>query len=226
MTPDSEIIAIDAHAHKLIPQIKQHRVALAGTTHKNSLHLLQQYSDRKNVFIGYGLHPWFVKEHEEERKDVPYELFDFIGEIGLDRGSKGQEFEKQCRILKRMTDIAHEHRKSICVHVVRSYGVIYQQLKNCSTAIFFHGYQGSEEFLLQFPNAFIGIGMNNIKHEKMKTLYKKISLSQVLFETDGNSSSETISLIVQEFSNLRGVSVQTLLKHQQSNFFRWIRCEK
>ena len=222
MSSDYLHLIIDAHAHKISPTTNQHRTALAGTTHRNSLELLRQYSTYSEIFVGYGLHPWFVSSHEESRQDINVEKFDFIGEIGLDRGKRGGDFDKQCVIFKYMIGVAQEYEKSICVHVVRSYGHTYKYLRKCTSSIYFHGYQGSMEFLSQFPESFIGIGMKNIKHAKMQDLYKNISLSRVLLETDGLSTYDELWNLYKEFSCLRNVPIQDILEHQQSNFNRWI----
>ena len=70
MISKTKIRAIDAHAHSLRKDKEGYRIALAGTTHRNSLDLLDTFSDRDNVFIGYGLHPWFIKQHQNEKKEV------------------------------------------------------------------------------------------------------------------------------------------------------------
>ena len=45
--------------------------------------------------------------------------FDFIGEIGLDRGKKGNLFSKQCLVFESMLDVAQDIQKSVCVHIVQ-----------------------------------------------------------------------------------------------------------
>ena len=94
---------IDAHAH-VIPNIGiQHVVALSGTTHNDSFSHASLYLSQPNVRLGYGLHPWFIEDHNEENICQPIDIhsFHFIGEIGLDRGKRGKNFDKQCRIVRR-----------------------------------------------------------------------------------------------------------------------------
>jgi len=225
MISKSKIRAIDAHAHSLSKDEGLHRIALAGVTHQNSLELLESFANRDNVFIGYGLHPWFIKQHQSEKK-VNWDEFDFIGEVGLDRGKRGVSFSKQCLIFDSMLDIAQYIHKSVCVHVVRSYGHTYQYLHGRDLSVYFHGYQGSEEFLSQFPEAFIGVGPQNLKHQKMEKLYKTISLSRILFETDGEADLEHLWSVYRWFSEQRNVSIQTLIENQERNFFRWIHHNK
>ena len=80
MISKSKIRAIDAHAHYPSKDEGLHRIALAGVTHQNSLELLNSFSNRENVFIGYGLHPWFIKQHQSEKEKLTG-MIDFIGEI-------------------------------------------------------------------------------------------------------------------------------------------------
>ena len=70
---------IDAHAHSLHKDEDSHRIALAGTTHRNSLDLLESFSERDEIFIGYGLHPWFIEQHHYKYNEVKWDEFDFIG---------------------------------------------------------------------------------------------------------------------------------------------------
>ena len=222
MISKSKIRVIDAHAHSLRKDEGTYRIALAGTTHRNSLDLRESFASRDHIFIGYGLHPWFIDEHLYEHKNVKWDEFDFIGEIGLDRGKRGKDYSKQCLLFESMLDVAEDIQKSICVHTVRSYGHIYQYLRRRNLSLYFHGYQGSEEFLSQFPDAFIGVGPQNLKHKKMEELYEKIPLSRILFETDGQADLERLWSVYRWFSERRSVSVQSLIENQEHNFFRWI----
>ena len=226
MISTSKTRAIDAHAHSLHKDEGVYRIALAGTTHRNSLDLLESFANREHIFIGYGLHPWFIEEHHDEYKNVKLDEFDFIGEIGLDRGKRGQDYSKQCILFESMLDVAEDIQKSICVHTVRSYGHTYKYLRGRSLSLYFHGYQGSEEFLSQFPDAFIGVGPQNLKHKKMEELYKKVSLSQILFETDDKADLEKLWSVYRWFSERRNVSIQNLIENQENNFFRWIHHSK
>jgi Tat protein secretion system quality control protein TatD with DNase activity len=226
MISKTKIRAIDAHAHSLRKDEDSYRIALAGTTHRNSLDLLESFSERDEIFIGYGLHPWFIDQHHYKYNQVKWDEFDFIGEIGLDRGKRGKDFSKQCLLFESMLDVAEDTQKSVCLHAVRSYGQIYQYLRRRSLSLYFHGYQGSEEFLSQFPDAFIGVGPQNLKHKKMEELYKNISLSQILFETDDEADLEKLWYVYRWFSERRNVSIQKLIESQENNFFRWIHHSK
>ena len=226
MISKTKMRVIDAHAHSLRKDEELYRIALAGTTHRNSLDLLESFFDRDDIFIGYGLHPWFITQHHYEYKNVKWDDFDFIGEIGLDRGRRGTDFAKQCILFESMLDVAEDTQKSVCLHTVRSYGYIYQYLRGRSLSLYFHGYQGSEEFLSQFPGAFIGVGPQNLKHKKMEELYKKVSLSQILFETDDKTDLEKLWSVYRWFSERRNVSIQNLIENQENNFFRWMHHSK
>ena len=222
----SHVSVIDAHAHSISQKNGEHIIGLAGTTHHDSLESLTKYSKDEKVFVGYGMHPWFVKEHCFHNLDpdvIP--SFDFIGEIGLDRGQKGADFQRQYQVCSLLLEMAMKYQKSVCLHVVRSYGTIFSLLQKFSQPLYFHGYQGSEEFLSQFPKACIGINIRNFKLKKMQSLYHNISMSRILIESDGNSNSEEIFSLYQDIAQMRNIEISDLIDIQKANFFHWLQIQ-
>ena len=222
----ANISVIDAHAHSISERNGEHIIGLAGTTHQDSLESLTRYSKNGQVFVGYGMHPWFVNEHCFNNLDenlIP--SFDFIGEIGLDRGKKGFNFQMQYQLCFHMLEMAMKYQKSVCLHIVRSYGHMFSLLKKFSQPLYFHGYQGSEEFLSQFPNACIGINVRNFKLKKMQSLYQNISISRILIESDGISNSEEIFSLYQDIAQLKNLEISVLMDIQKANFFHWLQVQ-
>ncbi|CAL5409761.1 unnamed protein product [Camellia sinensis] len=181
----------DAHCHlqdprifNKVPQLIRTAVdtgivcfAVNGITEKD-WHLVKQMSESYySVIPCFGLHPWFVTGRTPNwlstLKEFPSAA---VGEIGLDKGSRGREID--------FTD-------QIEVFSVRAFGDLLQIMKSVGPfpdGVILHSFLGSAEMVPEFSKlgayfSFSGF-LTSIKESKAKKMLKSVPAERILLETD------------------------------------------
>ncbi|KAL6992638.1 hypothetical protein U1Q18_010750 [Sarracenia purpurea var. burkii] len=161
--------------------------------------LVKQMSDNYRCVIPcFGLHPWFVEERTPRWLSTLKEFFDHtpsaaVGEIGLDKGSKGKEidFTDQMDVFSQQLELAKELKRPASVHCVRAYGDLLRIMKSLGpfpAGIILHSYLGSAELVPEFAElgayfSFSGFLMS-MKESKAKKMLKSVPAERILLETD------------------------------------------
>lgn len=157
--------------------------------------LAAQYKDM--VFPYFGIHPWYVSEHDIEEEEV----FDFlvsmlekipyagVGEIGLDY--KAGNFDYQTFIFSQQLEIAKKYSRPIAVHSLGMVNELYEQLKpyqGCFPELLIHSPSMSVEMAEKFLKlgAVFSFSVFVMKEEyvRMRELAARIPSEALRFETD------------------------------------------
>ncbi|KAK9681836.1 hypothetical protein RND81_10G030900 [Saponaria officinalis] len=202
----------DAHCHLQDPRILNHAPQLirtslgAGITHfavngvsEKDWHLVKQMSESyPSVLPCFGIHPWEVQERSPSWFTVLRQYFDStpsasVGEIGLDKGSRGREidFNDQVDVFRKQLELAKELKKPASVHCVRAFGDLLDVMKSAGPfpeGVVLHSYLGSAEMVPELARlgayfSFSGFLMS-MKPQKAKKMVKAVPSDRILLETD------------------------------------------
>ncbi|KAJ4720980.1 TatD related DNase [Melia azedarach] len=202
----------DAHCHLQDPRIFHKAPQLiANTVNSGVLHfavngvtekdwpLVKEMSDHHSSVIPcFGLHPRFVQGRTPNWFNILKDFFETtpaaaVGEIGLDKGSKGREidFKDQVEVFRQQLELAKELKRPASIHCVRAFGdllEIMQSMGPFPAGVILHSYLGSAEMVPEFSKlgayfSFSGFLMS-MKEQKAKKMLKMVSSERILLETD------------------------------------------
>ncbi|XP_019083853.1 PREDICTED: uncharacterized protein LOC104706057 isoform X1 [Camelina sativa] len=146
----------------------------------------------------FGIHPWYVAERTPHWFETLKSLFETtptaaVGEIGLDKGSKGKEidFSDQVTVFRQQLELANGLNKPASVHCVRAFGDLLDIIKSMGpfpSGIILHSYLGSAEMVPEFAKlgayfSFSGFLMS-MSEKKAKKMLKVVPSDRILLETD------------------------------------------
>ncbi|KFK25980.1 hypothetical protein AALP_AA8G187600 [Arabis alpina] len=202
----------DAHCHlqdpKIItkaPQLISSAVAsgvsyfaVNGVSEKDWDLVKEMGETYPSVVPCFGIHPWYVAERSPQWFETFKSLFETtptasVGEIGLDKGSKGREidFSDQVGVFRQQLELAKELNKPASIHCVRAFGDLLEILKSVGpfpAGIILHSYLGSAEMVPEFAKlgayfSFSGFLMS-MNEKKAKKMLKAVPSDRILLETD------------------------------------------
>ncbi|PON37052.1 TatD family [Parasponia andersonii] len=203
----------DAHCHLQDPRIlskvpqliaKAQEVGVAAFAvngvSENDWPLVNQLSQSypSSIIPCFGLHPWFVQERTPNWFDTLKHMLDStpsaaVGEIGLDKGSKGKQidFTDQIQVFEQQLQLAKDLKRPASVHCVRAFGdllAIMQRMGPFPTGVILHSYLGSAEMVPEFAKlgayfSFSGFLMS-VQQNKAKKMLKMVPSERILLETD------------------------------------------
>ncbi|KAG4176104.1 hypothetical protein ERO13_A11G222000v2 [Gossypium hirsutum] len=202
----------DAHCHLQDPRILNKAPKLISTALDSGLlnfavngvsekdwHLVKEMGDKyPSVIPCFGVHPWYVPHRSPNWFTTLKEFFETtpsaaVGEIGLDKGSKGREidFNDQIDVFRQQLELAKELKKPASVHCVRAFGDLLHIVKDIGSfpdGLLLHSYLGSAEMVPEFVKSgayFLLSGyIMPMKVQKAKKMLKTIPLERILLESD------------------------------------------
>lgn len=147
------------------------------------------------VMVGLGLHPQLVAERAGELRlfERYLDTTRFVGEIGLDAGSKYySSFEEQQRVFARILRACDEQGgKILSIHSVRSVSKVLAQLEQHlrpgrATPVL-HWFTGtrSEAKRAAAMGCYFSINAEMLRSPKSQPLIQSLPLERILTETDG-----------------------------------------
>lgn len=202
----------DAHCHLQDPRIINkapnliktalengiHHFAVNGVSEKD-WHLVKEMSNNHpSIIPSFGIHPWFITDKTSNWLNTLREFMDAtpsaaIGEIGLDKGSRGKtiDFTNQLETFSLQLQLAKELKRPASVHCVRAFGDVLDIMKSIGPfpeGVILHSYLGSAEMVPEFAKlgayfSFSGFLMD-MKESKAKKMVKTVPFDRILLETD------------------------------------------
>ncbi|XP_062110981.1 uncharacterized protein LOC133822608 [Humulus lupulus] len=234
----------DAHCHLQDPRIlgkvpqliaKAQVVGVAAFAvngvSENDWRLVKQLSQSyPSIIPSFGLHPWFVQGRTTNWFETLKHMFDStpnaaVGEIGLDKGSKGKliDFADQVQVFEQQLQLAKDLNRPASVHCVRAFGdllPIMQRMGPFPAGVILHSYLGSAEMVPEFAKlgayfSFSGFLMS-MQEKKAKKMLKKVPSERILLETDAPDAlpksipaSESLYLVQGDSSSNSNATAET-----------------
>jgi len=199
-------LRLDAYREKIFDLLPSHRiqkVVVNSTSPKDDwTRVLEMWRQRPDVILPqFGVHPWcvhristeFQGEWESElRRMLLLVPCAGVGETGLDKSPRWKgSIEKQETIFKYHIQLALELKRPLSIHCVKSYGRVYEHIKNVQGAvpIVLHGWMGSKEMVDMFaklPRVNFSINASILRLEPLKgiSMLAAIPLDRLMVESD------------------------------------------
>ena len=172
--------------------------------------------------VSAGLHPWYLKNAEEEFKQLKeistQKNVLAIGECGLDRLSE-TNWEKQVLYFEKQLDLAASLNKPVVIHCVRAFSETLAMLKGLTVPVIFHGVNKKlvavepvieSGYFLSFGKAIQNLG------ETIIHTLQAVPLTQLFLETDDAEFS--IQEIYKTAAQIRNVSENEIALQLQKNY--------
>lgn len=199
---------VDSHCHLDFPEFDENREALfeqcqaAGITDFvvpgvsfDTWPRLQMLAETfPQCHVAYGLHPYFIEQHQTQDLDVLRKYLQSanviaVGEIGLDFYKSDLPREKQLTFFRAQLQIAQEFQLPVILHVRKAHDEVLKLLKQFKlqggTAHAFNGslQQAKQYIAMGFKLGFGGALLNpNARH--LHELVELLPLEAIVLETD------------------------------------------
>jgi len=192
----------------------------------------------KNIYVGVGLHPWWVSKNITTDNIAPYLATTrlylekniiqskciAVGECGLD-GAIATPMELQQQVLELHLQLAQQTSMPLIIHCRKAHNELLVQLKHYDlpSGGVIHGFSGSYELAVSYWDMGFRLGIGGtITYEranKTRTAVKKLPLAALLLETDAPdmplsgkqgeyNSPMCIVEIAQALADLRGETLE------------------
>ena len=246
---------IDSHCHldfpefndleTLLPQLKAkgcERILLPGT---QSLYFDRQQRvqnlDRDFVWCAYGLHPYFLSQHQDSHlQDLENTLQSqpckAVGEIGLDFMLPADTHEKQTTLFAQQVDLAKQHKLPLVLHCRKAHDQLSSHLKKqqFDHGGFVHGFSGSLQQAKRYLDLGFVLGLGGAltydRAKALKNLVKSLPDDAYVLETDSPdmrpafardqpNSPLNVPRIAEQIAQLRGVSLEVVYTQSNTNFY-------
>jgi len=243
---------IDSHCHldfpefdrdrdELIESCKQQgitRLIVPGVTAATWQRLQQITACYTECIPVYGLHPYYIEEHESSdiealKKVLKIQQPIAIGEIGLDYYLKDLDKKKQQDFFHAQLGLAHDFNLPVIMHVRKAHDDTLLALRehkvNGGIVHAFNGslQQAKQYIELGFKFGFGGaLTFDNAKH--LRKLAQDLPLDSIVLETDSpdmrpanykpsRNTPLTIHLVLYTLSKLRSESKDQIVKQTSDN---------
>ena len=147
--------------------------------------------DASNVFLGLGMHPWWIDDADVAEFDRLLPNTHWVGEVGLDFSPKRPHHDLQLATFEHITHAcAREGSKVLSIHSVRSASVVLDVLERTGCisecTCIFHWFSGSTEDLWRAIRAGCWFSVNEMqaRTRRAKEQLKLIPANRLLLETD------------------------------------------
>ena len=212
----SDVKLIDVHCHLDFETFDDDRPEVLQRAEKNNISDIiipgtqKKYWDRikllsseqSNLHACYGLHPYWVNQHDQQ--DIK-RLSDYIkanrpvglGECGLDFRPRQADKTLQIKFFEAQLIIAKEYELPVIIHSVNATETVIKILKKYKDLTgMIHSYSGSQEQanLLVDLNFYISIG-GSVTYERAKKIRKvaaTVPLTSLLIETDAPDQPDSL----------------------------------
>ena len=195
---------IDSHAHILSEYYENIDLLINDLKSKNMLNVINcadsiktsheiiDLSKKYESFLlpAVGIHPENVDEIDrvnEIEEILKHEKIYAIGEIGLDYYWNKENKDKQKKLLNLQLDLAEKYNLPVIIHNRDAIQDCFDELKKRKLKGVIHCYTGSYEMAKEFIKLGYKLGIGGVltfKNSKLYELIEKISLDDILLETD------------------------------------------
>ena len=196
------------------------------------------------VSIAFGLHPYFLQEHQSDHLDqlkmwiTQYRnRLSAVGEIGLDFFQADNDTERQTYFFVEQIRLAKQFELPLIIHSRKSHDVLLKLLRQQDFEFWgiIHGFSGSLQQAQQFSKLgfVVGLGgaLTHVRAKAMHRLVCELDDDQFVLETDAPDMRPAFALdvpntplnvpqIVKHIATLRDTSVNSIYDMTSRNFKR------
>lgn len=200
----------------------------------------------ENIGLGFGLHPYFVAENDEDVCEQALDELAQVLPVAMALGETGLDFRphimKESEILQIMMfenqiELAKAFKKPLILHIVQAHDKaiqIFDLWGVPATTGFVHAFTGSFETAKRYIDKgfliSVGGAVTYEKNRKLHDCVKKIPLEYLLIESDspdqapvgweGSNQPTSIYHVAESIALIRNISAFDVLETSTSNFKR------
>lgn len=234
---------IDTHCHlgkddyenveEIIKEMEDNIIIASAVDLETSKEVVELCNKYKNVYGTIGFHPTELDDYSNEKLLELERLLENkeivgIGEIGLDYHYGKDDMELQKEVFIKQIKLADKYSLPIVVHSRDAALDTYEILKEYKTEnmkIDMHCYSYSLEMAELFINMGIKLGIGGVltfkNSSKLKEIVKKISLENILLETDSpylapeplrgsKNKPSNVKFVAQKISEIKEIPLETV----------------
>ena len=159
-------------------------------TNKEVINLSNKYS---NVYGAIGIHPDNINDNELSltidliNQNLNNPKIIALGEIGLDYYHNKENKEEQLKLLDTFLTLSEKYHLPVIIHNRDATDDLLKLLKKHHTKGIIHCFSGSIETAKEYIKLGYKLGIGGVltfKNSKLKEVLKKISINNILLETD------------------------------------------
>ncbi|MFT5594954.1 MAG: TatD DNase family protein [Oceanicoccus sp.] len=194
------------------------------------------------VKIALGLHPYFIKEHNESDLVLLEQAInqfkpDALGEFGLDFMLAEDTFNQQFYYFNQQLLLAKQHRLPLVIHCRKAHDKLASAIKKSGFhhGGFIHGFSGSLQQAKRYIDLGFVLGLGGaLTYERAKAMHKMVAAlpdDAYTLETDspdmppsfaqGQSNTPlNIPKIAECIAHLKGQHINQVIEDSTRNFYR------
>lgn len=191
---------VDTHCHlyreyyedldNILEDMKKENIfaIVNGCDLKTNKEAIELSKNNSNIFASIGYHPTEIS-NKEDLKYLEDNINSVVavGEIGLDYYWDKNNSNIQIDILEKQLQLAEKHKIPVIIHNREATKDIYDILKKYKLKGVIHAFSGSYESANLFIKLGYKLGIGGVitfKNSNLKDVIKKISIKDILLETD------------------------------------------
>lgn len=240
---------IDTHCHlfkedyenvdEIVLEMKRNNIygivnGYDNNSNKESLELSKKYN---NIYSAIGYHPGETDNIPDDYLEILEKNINdivAIGEIGLDYYWRKDNKEKQIEIFRNQLSFAEKHHLPVIIHNREATQHIYDILKEYNLTGIMHAFSGSYEMAMNFINLGYKLGIGGVvtfKNSNLKDVVRRISLDDIVLETDSpylspepkrgkQNSPLNLKFIAEFIAEIKGISYEEVGNITSQNAIR------
>lgn len=174
--------------------------------------------------VSVGAHPWFAVD--TDYTDILQKLASnkhvaAIGECGLD-AIKGKPLPVQKQVFWQHIYVANNLKKPLILHIVKSYHLLPEFLKQIRVPVILHGYHSSIDLtatFLKFDGVYFSFGSKLLRNpEAFAKIINQIPIEKMFFETDNKPI--TIDSVYACAAKLKNINTDELKHAVYRNYIK------
>lgn len=199
---------------------------------KESLELAKKFP---NLYLSIGYHPDAIDDYDLDylKENLTNEKVVALGEIGLDYHyiETEEEKEKQKELFEKQLVIAEEFNMPVVIHSREATKDTMERLKKYNLKGVIHCFSGSYETAIEYIKMEYKLGIGGVvtfKNSKLKKVIRKISLDDIVLETDSpylcpdpyrgkENSPKYIPVIAGKIAEIKEISVDEVMNKTTEN---------
>ena len=232
---------IDTHAHifseyydnidELITYLKENNIkyVLNAATNFDNINEVLDLANKYNNFLlpVIGIHPEDINVFDLDKLEsiIKNNKVYAVGEIGLDYHYRRDNKEEQKDIFIKQIELAKKYNLPVVVHTRDSISDVLEILKRNRVKGVIHCFSGSYEIAKEFIKYGYKLGIGGVltfKNSKLYEVIEKISLNDIVLETDSpyltpepnrgkKNNSYNVYYVAKRLAEIKNVSVEEVI---------------
>lgn len=217
------------------------KIICVGMDYESSLKAKEIAHSHKNIFFSAGYHPGYIDDYNEEEYIKTVALLDdnkavAVGEIGIDLYWRQDNLDKQIEVFEKQINLAIKHNLPIIVHSRNSFDEIYKTILPYKGKIkgVFHCFSGTFKEALKVIDLGFYIGVDGPitykNNDDLNEVVQKISLSDILIETDGpylspvplrgrRNEPQNLIYVAEKIAEIKEMDIKKVIKETSINAY-------